>query len=150
MDSSSEPCVFAYCYRDGARSEVAHVSTEKEIQFRHAARGASADSNWIREKISQRRPRRNESRPFVAAIFTLLGEQIPWNKSCGSKEFFLRSFRPIGTGSLSLSLSRSNVFFSNKEVFVLVCTERLERSSMTFRDPPEKNILKFIYPRKFT
>lgn len=70
--------------------------------------------------------------------------EIPWSKSPQSwKEFF------FGRGILSLSLSRSN-----KEVFVLVCTEAsIERSSMTFQDPPAVNILKFmrrIYVRFFS
>lgn len=61
--------------------------------------------------------------------------EIAWSKSPQSwKEFF------FGRGILSLSLSRSN-----KEVFVLVCTEAsIERSSMTFQDPPAVNILKFM------
>lgn len=57
-------------------------------------------------------------------------------------------FRPIGTGSIE----GENVFFSRIKrcLFLFVERERgSKRSSTTFQDPPEKNILKFIYLRKF-
>lgn len=131
----------------GQRWPPAHVSIEKEeIQFRAhpeaswphqltAAHSVDPIESNGREKTSTMADVANLQTFFLLFTLDRTTNRTFWSKSPQSwKEFF------FGRGILSLSLSRSN-----KEVFVLVCTEAsIERSSMTFQDPPAVNILKFM------